>query len=755
MSLRRIRGTLPSKALRRSAAPPTLWLVVAFLCSTACITREGGEAAAGSAALGDGAPLPGGASLLGSKGVEALEVQGEADKVSVKVVDVEGQSFSRALRATIKEGSDSEWSVQAQAPTSASVEAGDAVLATFYVRVVEELEEGGGETQFVFERAGAPYTKSVSYPLWLTPEWRKVEVRFQAAESYEAGKAQVIFRLGYEPETIEVGGLSVQSFGKEVPLARLPTTEAADKKLLSRTIVAPPLPVVPGGELEFVVDPDEVVGPISPYVYGLNSQKLGTTRATVRRNGGNRGSVYNWELNASNAGSDWHHTNDDWPCTTLGYRDCDEPAAQFLRFFEENREAGAETIVTLPMLDYVSADKKGDVEESEKAPSKRFARSHPKKPGPFAATPDLRDSEVYQDEFVDYLVKKHGKASQGGVRFYSLDNEPALWPSTHPRVHPKPTTYEEVVKRSEATASAVLDVDPTAFILGGVMFGWSEYLGLQSAPDSDKYNETYGTYVDFFLASMAALERKHRKRLVHALDVHWYPEARGTKRITLEDASRKTVDARLQAPRSLWDPDYKERSFITEQTGKPIALIGWLRSKIDKRYPGTKLAMTEYNYGATTHISGCLAQVDALGVFGREGVYLATYWGKGAGVDALPSYVSAAFKLYRNYDGKGAAFGDTAVTATSSDDDAASIFAATDSKQPGRLTIIVVNKDQQKKFDGRIQVGARARCNELRTFGIDREAPAVRALSGASFEGGELHAELPPLTATLFVCEKR
>ena len=109
-----------------------------------------------------------------------------------------------------------------------------------------------------------------------------------------------------------------------------------------------------------------------------------------------------------------------------------------------------------------------------------------------------------------------------------------------------------------------------------------------------------------------------------------------------------------------------EKSWIAADAGgKPIRLIPWLQEKIAARYPGTKLTMTEYNFGAGDHISGGLAQADALGVFGREGLYLANYWGDGAGNGQLPSYIKAAFQLYRNYDGKGATFGDTAVAATS------------------------------------------------------------------------------------------
>jgi mannan endo-1,4-beta-mannosidase len=286
------------------------------------------------------------------------------------------------------------------------------------------------------------------------------------------------------------------------------------------------------------------------------------------------------------------------------------------------------------------------------------------------------------------------------------------------------------------------------------MFGWSEYQSLSSAPDAEEHNAKHGTYVDFFLASLRELESKHGRRLVHALDVHWYPEARGTKRITDDDASQKTIDARLQAPRSLWDPEYRERSWIAEQISKPIRLLRWLGELVDRRYPGTELAMTEYNYGAPEHVSGGLAQADVLGVFGREGVYLANYWGKGAGVGPLPPYVAAAFKLYRNYDGKGGRFGDTAVQATSTDLEAASVFAATDSENPGALTVVVINKHQQKRFDGELRLGGPQRYSRARSFRFDGSGPELKPGAAADIEDNVLRAKLPPLSATLFVCER-
>ena len=86
---------------------------------------------------------------------------------------------------------------------------------------------------------------------------------------------------------------------------------------------------------------------------------------------------------------------------------------------------------------------------------------------------------------------------------------------------------------------------------------------------------------------------------------------------------------------------------------------------VDANYPGTKLAITEYNWGGLEHINGALAQADVLGIFGREGLDLATLWGPPD--DTEPG--AYAFRMYRNYDGTGSGFGDTSVKAASADQD--------------------------------------------------------------------------------------
>ena len=697
--------------------------------------------------------------LLGGAGIAAFKISGDnAKAATASPITVTGQPFTDAMRFTIKEASSHEWAVQLQTPTTAGVAAGDAILATFWFRTETPQEGSVGETEFVFELGRSPYSKSIQYPIQMGSEWTRVQARFTAAQAYAAGEANMIFRLGYDPEVIELGGVKVENFGKAITMGALPTSMSADRRRTKAFAAAAKdaqanTAAVEAGDLTFDVDTGKVIRPISPYVYGINSQKDdgNSSGATVRRMGGNRQTGYNWENNASNAGSDYNHQSDEWPCTAMGYKDCGVPGAQFVDFAKENKTLGAETLATIPIVDYVTADKNKSVKEDEKAPSARWFKSVAKKPGPLSLTPDLNDKTVYQDEFVNFLVNKLGKAHDGGIKFYSLDNEPALWPSTHPRIHPERTRYDEMVKRTEAIATEIVKLDPTAMNLGAVAFGWSEFMSLSDAPDFKEHNAKYGTYLDYFLASMKELEAKHKKRLVHVLDIHWYPEARGTKRITEKDTSPKTVAARLQAPRSLWDATFTEKSWITGTWGKPIRLIPWLLERIDARYPGTKLGMTEYNFGAPDHISGGLAQADVLGIFGREGLYLGNYWGDGPGNGPLPSYIKSAYRLYRNYDGKRGTFGDTAVAATPADIAKASIYAATDTKRKGQLTILVINKELRSIFSGKIAIKG-GKYAKAQVYTLDGSSPDIKPQPApVEVKSGVLEYKLPPVSAALFV----
>ena len=433
---------------------------------------------------------------------------------------------------------------------------------------------------------------------------------------------------------------------------------------------------------------DTDVHPISPLIYGINGDCSDANKhPTLCRSGGNRLTAYNWENNASNAGSDWCFEND----SLLG--DTDQAGKVATDMLATARGNGGTVLLTVPIVDYVAADKtggsdppacSGDVRKSgSDYLTTRFKQNVAKKGAALTLTPDATDDSVYQDEFVAFVKAKAGSQPV----LFSLDNEPDLWSSTHAEVHPDPVTYDELVKRDGDFAEAIRSVWPEAGITGFVSYGYAGYVSLQSAPDASGKGE----FIDYYLSQLRSRSTTAGHRLVDYLDLHWYPEATGGgQRITADDASAAVADARVQAPRSLWDPNYKETSWIADFTGGPIALIPWLKAKIQKNDPDMKLAFTEWNYGGSNDISGAIATADVLGIFGREGVALASLWS----LSDSERFIDGAFQVFRDYDGMGSTFADTSIHADSSAIDRTSVYASMGSDDVNHVVIVAINRDK-------------------------------------------------------------
>jgi hypothetical protein len=450
---------------------------------------------------------------------------------------------------------------------------------------------------------------------------------------------------------------------------------------------ASPTPsAAPAGNVRFTIDSAAARHPISPYVYGMNQPDWSGRSRGLRlgRLGGNRWTAYNWETNASNAGADYRHQNDDY----LGGGDV--PGEAVRPQVARAMDAGASMIITVPMAGYVSADKAppGDVNQTPDYLNVRFLESRAAGRRGFSYPPDAGDRVVYQDEFVAWLESSFPDARRDPSRtlFYSLDNEPDLWASTHPRIRPTgPLTYAELVERTEEWAAAIKAVAPGALVFGPVSYGWQGFVRLQDAPDNAGRD-----FLDFYLDAMRDAEGRTRRRLVDVLDLHWYPEARGGGvRVTEANNGAAVAEARVQAPRSLWDPGYSENSWISiDARVGAIRLLPRMREKIAAHYPGTLLAITEYNYGGGDHVSGGVAQADVLGIFGREDVFAATLWDLQGGT----RYLDGAFALFCNYDGTGGRFGDTSIGAATSNHEATSVYASVDEGREDRMVLVAVNK---------------------------------------------------------------
>ncbi len=445
-------------------------------------------------------------------------------------------------------------------------------------------------------------------------------------------------------------------------------------------------PITPGnpGAADVTIAINSGVGAaaISRYIYGNNfiANFAQQPNLTLNRLGGNRWSAYNWENNASNAGTDYYSNSDSY----LGGGNT--PGEAVRSHVADARAAGAATLVTVPILGWAAADTLGTSVVGQ-AITSRFKQSVAVKGSAFTTAPSLTDATVYQDEFVAFLEGAFPNAHQDPARdiFYSLDNEPDLWSGTHPVIHPSPVTYAELLSKTIEYSTAIKAVAPLARVFGFVSYGFLGYVSLQEAPDAAGRD-----FTNFFLDGVRVASAAAGKRLVDVLDLHWYPEATGGGvRIIDESTSAAVVAARVQAPRSLWDPTYVETSWISDYSGnQPLKLIPSMKSKIAAHYAGTGLAFSEYYYGGGAHISGGVAQADVLGIFGREGVFAATLWPM---TTSIP-YLLGAFAMYRSYDGSGGTFGDVSVQATNSDVANASAYASIDSTSANRMVVVLINK---------------------------------------------------------------
>jgi len=478
---------------------------------------------------------------------------------------------------------------------------------------------------------------------------------------------------------------------------------------------------------------------ISPYIYGINQysneNNYRSVKATAIRQGGNRTTAYNWENNASNAGSDWHHSSDNNMSGSDTPADCVKTLSNIASFYKIPYK-----LTTLQLAGYVAADKNGTVSAEEAAPSPRWNKVILTKGAPFAETPDLTDGVVYMDEYVNYIVTMLGDStSPKGIQGYSLDNEPALWHHTHPRVHPQRVTIDELAEKSIEMARAVKAIDPNAEIFGPALYGYTAFDHLADDDMSIEWERLkgqkgYNWYLDCYLDQMKQAEEEYGLRLLDVLDIHYYSES-----------ARVSDKDRVQSVRTLYEEGFRENSWIGQWCTENLPLLDTVQASIDKYYPGTKLAISEYNFGGD-NASATIAMVEALGCYADKGVYLATLWGGN-------SYQFAGINLYTNYNKKGGAFGDLLIPTATDDVSLCSAYAALSSTDDGILTVSLTNKSETEVLNAVLTLeGAQVDYQTAEVWAVYGDSTKIRLLEGAAvIEGDQVRVTLPAYCAAMVV----
>lgn len=473
-------------------------------------------------------------------------------------------------------------------------------------------------------------------------------------------------------------------------------------------------PLVPpgqiaNGDVAFEVKESSGSLPISPLIYGTNRRQDNPGVFPFRRIGGEGWSAYNWERNTREIRG--HNNKFDYPASESPASD--RGAAVRFRA-EAPLSRGEKVLITVPLLPYVAIDDAGPVSVDAMgrpiAATPEVLSTHYEPSSATGGTSDgaLEDQKVFQNEFVNWIKTEFSQYVDGdnGSLYFSLDNEPDLWGSTHKPLHPNPPTYSSVTDKHIEYARMIKSQAGKALVFGPAVANWYgiNNLNLGRSPGTDY--STLGTFSSYYLKAMATASSSEPRPLLDVLDFHWYPEdtvrvdadRNGTEETfyqidqddpTAADIPNATYRAsvikrirakRMQAPRALWDATYRGNSRIEvdQIPGQPIMILPRLNSDITKYFSGRKLAVTEYYFGGRHDMSGAVAQADALGAFVRHRVFAASLWESAEnGPDPIQPYIYAAFAMYRDFDGNGGHFGPAFVNASSSSNlDSASIHAS-------------------------------------------------------------------------------
>jgi hypothetical protein len=357
----------------------------------------------------------------------------------------------------------------------------------------------------------------------------------------------------------------------------------------------------------------------------------------------------------------------------------------------------------------------------------------PTAPGAGNATTAWADA-TWAGGWVKCLLTNEPSCSSGSkdATIWDLDNEPEYWSAVHRDVHPNPMTYDEITNGGIGTALAIKTEDPAAQVSGPIISGWYDYFysqqdvnnGYSAAPcfqpwgnPMDRTAHGGVPLIEYYIQQMSSASDTYNVRLLDFVDIHAYFAAtyNGASVAFTTAGDTGEQQARMNSTRAFWDSTYTDpnnnqvyqpvyppvyptgttqTSAVCKTSASPDlipmmqkwATTDWTSTKFPQRL---KTAIDEYNFGGTESINGAVTQADVLGIFGKYGLDMATFWPTAQYAQQIPG--NMAFAIYRNYDGSKSTFGDQELSSTTGDQSKLAVYAASRTSD-GAVTVVVINK---------------------------------------------------------------
>jgi endo-1,4-beta-xylanase len=160
----------------------------------------------------------GGIDVLGPDTFTALQGS-SSPEVKLEKIIATGQVFTQAWRVTGLKPLAEPYASQLVGTNVVPVKQNDVILLQFWARSILGKP---AQTEFVFEWNADPYDKSAVVAVSLTPSWVLYSVPFKAHRDFPIGTVNAGFRLGYNNQSFELGGVVIKNYAKTQTLKSLP-----------------------------------------------------------------------------------------------------------------------------------------------------------------------------------------------------------------------------------------------------------------------------------------------------------------------------------------------------------------------------------------------------------------------------------------------------------------------------------------------------------------------------------------------------
>jgi hypothetical protein len=521
---------------------------------------------------------------------------------------------------------------------------------------------------------------------------------------------------------------------------------------------------------------------VSPYVYGVShgdAETMHEMGVSLRRQGGNTSSVYDWKTGFTSAGHDWFFENR----KTI---ETPHPAENWwVVMHRENKKYGMKSFFTMPS-EWVAKDGTSNGFPKSMYPDcEQFAPDRPDACNGKSTKKDKEGKNVvykcgkdhptqngkhvgieYNVELVKYCIKDagFGRADQGGIDIIALDNEPGLYPETHRDMICKGFTNDEYWQRTTKYAEQIRAADPSVKIAAPSMWGWTEYsystadleyreangLGWDKTDKLPDYAK-YGPFAKDFMRRCAEYKKKTGKNLIDIFSFHGYPntpQLGWDNRAQFRNPSAELQELRVRDVRKFWDESYRDPETWMGKEGWSngnVAYVPLMRRWMKEAGWDAPIAIGEYDYSGPEggeEISAAVAQAESFAAFARSNVVYAMYWSD----PRKHGPVYFAFKMYRNPDGKRTAVGDRFVVGEVSDADSVSVYAFKDAKNKV-ASFMIHNKRAKKGAKIALDLGVAVPAQKAKRWEYSRANPkAIGELPPLDVNGQKLSVSIAPMS---------